>query len=389
VSLELIGLTKRFGDVTAVDGVDLAVCDGELLAVVGPSGCGKTTLIRMIAGLETPDRGRVIIRGKDATALAPERRNVSIVFQNFALFPQMSVEENVAYGLRWRAISRAERERRVDQMLKLVGLSELRHRRPHQLSAGQQQRAALARALAPQPETLLLDEPLSALDADLRERLRLEIRKIQKELGITTILVTHDQEEALGIADRVAVMNQGRLVQVGEPWEIYDAPQSPFVARFIGKGALVEAALAQGSNSFADLGALGKVPLAHVPEALRGGADALVLIRPEAVRLLDAVSSGLDGKVGSPAGPGASLPGWSGTPDEPAGLTFDARLEDVTFAGQSCTLHLDAGGLRLSALCPGRLTPALKSRIGQRLRFSIPFDALRWICHTSAPERLR
>ncbi|MFO7318927.1 MAG: ABC transporter ATP-binding protein [Clostridia bacterium] len=371
MSLQLIGLTKRFGDVTAVDGVHLAVDQGELLAVVGPSGCGKTTLIRMIAGLETPDEGRVLIRGRDATHLPPERRNVSIVFQNFALFPQMTVAENVAYGLRWRRLDRAERQRRVTEMLEMVGLSSLRHRRPHQLSAGQQQRAALARALAPQPETLLLDEPLSALDADLRERLRLEIRRIQKELGITTILVTHDQEEALGIADRVAVMNQGRLVQVGRPWEVYDAPATPFVARFIGKGTLVEA---KAGPAGAELKGLGPVPAGHVPPRFRSAGRALVLIRPEAVRLLE------DG------GPPRSFSNPSEapeTPERPAspapGLHFTAELEDVTFAGQAGMVHLRAGELRLIAFCPGHLTARLKPRAGSRLACFVPYDALRWV----------
>ena len=227
-----------------------------MLAIVGPSGCGKTTLIRVVAGLETPDAGRVIIRGKDATSEPPERRNVSLVFQNFALFPHMNVAENVAYGLRWRRLARDEKERRVSEVLEMVGLSELRHRRPHELSSGQQQRAALARALAPRPETLLLDEPLSALDADLRDRLRLEIRRLQRELGITTILVTHDQEEALGIADRVAIMNQGALVQVGQPWQVYDTPASAFVARFVGRGNVIEATLTGSSAQLEPLGAV-------------------------------------------------------------------------------------------------------------------------------------
>lgn len=392
MSLELAGLTKRFGDVTAVDGVDLRVAEGELLAIVGPSGCGKTTLIRMIAGLEAPDAGRVMIRGNDATLLPPERRNVTIVFQNFALFPQMSVAENVAYGLRWRRLARAERERRVDELLDLVGLSELRHRRPHQLSAGQQQRAALARALAPQPETLLLDEPLSALDADLRERLRLEIRRIQKELGITTILVTHDQEEALGIADRVAVMNRGRLAQVGEPWEIYDAPATPFVAQFIGKGVLIPATLtAEGAN----LGSLGRVPPSQVPESVREAGEALVLIRPEGIRLLDdatgvagyGAGSGFGG-FGSDYGSGFSGAACEDIPHR-HGLRFAATLTDVTFTGQSCTLHLQARDHQLAALAPGMFTPRLKRRIGSALELFIPYDALRWIPQASAPERLR
>lgn len=353
MSLEVVGLTKRFGEVTALDSVDLEVDQGELLAVVGPSGCGKTTLIRLIAGLETPDAGRIMIRGKDATSTPPERRNVSLVFQNFALFPHMSVAENVAYGLRWRKLSRAEKEKRVSEVLEMVGLSELQSRRPHQLSAGQQQRAALARALAPQPETLLLDEPLSALDADLRDRLRLEIRRLQKELGITTILVTHDQEEALGIADRVAVMNEGTLVQVGQAWEVYDAPTTAFVARFIGKGNVIEAAL---TDSAALLGPLGDVQREWMPSDVTQAGDALVLIRPEAMQVMQ-----------------------EGDDPTADGLTFEATLVDVTFTGQSCTLHVQAADQPLIASAPGVDTPLYRQMVGRALKFFVPFTALRWV----------
>lgn len=383
MSLEIIGLTKRFGDVTALDAVSLKVDEGELLAVVGPSGCGKTTLIRVIAGLETPDAGRVVIRGKDATSAPTEKRNVSLVFQNFALFPHMSVEENVAYGLRWKRLSRAEKEERVREALEMVGLSELRRRKPHQLSAGQQQRTALARALAPRPETLLLDEPLSALDADLRDRLRLEIRRIQKELGITTILVTHDQEEALGIADRVAVMNQGALVQVGPAWEVYDAPASAFVARFIGKGNLIEA---QITESAAEIGPLGSVPLSRIPPAFRQSGKALVLIRPEALRVLgggpdepyvhDVTGAPQEPKQGTTTH--AQVAPFA--PDAfPDGLTFRAELTDVTFTGQTCTLHLQAADRPLIASAPGVETPRYRQRVGRSLTLYLPYASLRWV----------
>jgi len=361
MSVQVIGVTKRFGAVTAVDNVHLTVSRGELLAIVGPSGCGKTTLIRIIAGLERPDAGRVVLAGRDATHLPPERRNVSIVFQNFALFPHMTVEENVAYGLKWRGVARDERRRRVDEALALVGLEALRRRRPAQLSAGQQQRVALARALAPRPEILLLDEPLSALDADLRERLRLEIRRIQREMGITTLLVTHDQEEALSIADRIAVMNEGALVQVDEAWRIYDAPATRFVARFIGKGNLLEASVGPEG---ADLGPFGHVPADHLPAAVAAramaasAAKAWVLIRPESVRVR------VDSEV---------------TPPAASALALDATLEDVTFAGASCTLHLRAGGRPLLATAPGHQAPHLRQRLGRPCRLWVPYDALRWV----------
>ena len=350
MGVEVAGITKRFGALVAVDGVDLVIARGELLAVVGPSGCGKTTLIRIIAGLERPDAGEVRIGGRTATHLPPERRNVSIVFQNFALFPHMSVADNVAYGLKMRSFPRSERERRVNEALELVDLAGLGRRRPHELSAGQQQRVALARALAPRPHTLLLDEPLSALDASLRERLRLEIRRIQRELGITTILVTHDQEEALSIADRVAVMERGALVQVGEPWEVYDSPASPFVAGFIGKGSFVEAEV---GGDGADLGPLGRVPKERLPGHIEPG-PALAFVRPEFVRV-------------EPADSGSQ-----------AALEFTATLLEVSFSGHICSLHLRAGGRPILATAPGHESPRFRAAVGNSLRLRVPLDALRW-----------
>lgn len=279
--LSVVGLQKRFGAVVAVDRVSLDVGEGELLAVVGPSGCGKTTLLRMVAGLERPDAGRVFIQGQDVSDLPPERRDVGFVFQQFALFPNMSVAANVEYGLKRKRVPRAERRRRVEEMLELVGLAALAGRRPDQLSAGQQQRVALARALAPRPKTLLLDEPLSALDAAIRTRLRDDLRAMQRRLGITTVLVTHDQEEALAIADRVAVMNDGRVEQAGTPWELYDRPRTAFVAAFIGRANLLTGRI---DGDVVDLGPLGRVPKVSLPGAGET-ADGPVrfLVRPEAV----------------------------------------------------------------------------------------------------------
>jgi ABC-type Fe3+/spermidine/putrescine transport system ATPase subunit len=233
--LDVHGLTKRFGSVIAVESFSLAVPEGEILALLGPSGCGKTTVLRIVAGLERPDAGRVFLAGRDATDWPPEKRGVGLVFQNYALFPHLSAGANVAYGLRFR---RGDRKRRVRELLELVGLSGYERRNPHQLSAGQQQRVALARALAPEPRVLLLDEPLSALDAALRKDLRAELRALLGKLGMTALYVTHDQEEALALADRVAVMREGRLEQVAPPEELYAKPRTPFVASFLGRANL-------------------------------------------------------------------------------------------------------------------------------------------------------
>ncbi len=233
--LEVRRLTKRFGHVVAVEDFTLAVPEGEVLALLGPSGCGKTTVLRIVAGLERPDAGRVILAGRDATDWPPEKRGVGLVFQSYALFPHLSVGANVAYGLRFR---RGDRKGRVRELLALVGLARYERRKPHQLSAGQQQRVALARALAPEPRVLLLDEPLSALDAALRKDLRAELRALLGKLGMTALYVTHDQEEALALADRVAVMREGRLEQVAPPEELYSRPKTPFVASFLGRANL-------------------------------------------------------------------------------------------------------------------------------------------------------
>ncbi|QJR14377.1 putative 2-aminoethylphosphonate ABC transporter ATP-binding protein [Usitatibacter palustris] len=239
--LELRDIRKEFGSFTALKGVSLAVHPGELVCFLGPSGCGKTTLLRIIAGLEVQTSGTVIQAGKDISRLPPMKRDYGIVFQSYALFPNLSIAENVAYGLVNRGMARAQRDARVNELLALVGLPDSGAKFPAQLSGGQQQRIAIARAIATSPGLLLLDEPLSALDARVRVRLRGEIRSLQQRLGITTILVTHDQEEALSMADRIVVMNQGVIDQIGSPTEVYRNPQTPFVADFVGKTNLLPA----------------------------------------------------------------------------------------------------------------------------------------------------
>src|SRR5918997_5500365 len=233
--VELRGLTKRFDDVVAVDAIDLHVDAGEFLSLLGPSGCGKTTTLRLIAGFERPDEGAVLIGGEDVVRLPPYRREVNTVFQSYALFPHLRVIDNVAYGLKQRGFSKEERRDRARAMLELVRLPEVETRKPRQLSGGQQQRVALARALVMEPKVLLLDEPLGALDLKVRKQLQIELKRIQERVGITFVYVTHDQEEALAMSDRVAVMNEGRIEQIGTPREIYDAPATQFVADFIGE----------------------------------------------------------------------------------------------------------------------------------------------------------
>ncbi|MDB5512882.1 MAG: polyamine transporter ATP-binding protein [Enterovirga sp.] len=237
--ISLDRVTKRFGRALAVDDLSLSIRDGEFLCLLGPSGCGKSTLLRLLAGFETPDAGRILLEGRDITREPPHRRPLNIMFQSYALFPHLSVAANVGYGLRWLPLTRAERRDRVAEMLRLVQLEELAERRPDRISGGQRQRVALARALARQPRLLLLDEPLTALDRRLREETRTELKALQAKLGTTFVTVTHDQEEAMGMADRIAVMERGRLVQAGSPREVYEVPANRFVASFLGEVNLI------------------------------------------------------------------------------------------------------------------------------------------------------
>jgi len=270
--LELKGIAKRFGEHEVLKGIDLQVFPGEILALLGPSGCGKTTLLRVVAGLENPDRGQVLLEGQEITALPPERRGIGFVFQDYALFPHLTALGNVAFGLKGK--DRLERARKA---LERVGMTLFQHRKPGELSGGQQQRIALARALAPGPRLVLLDEPFSSLDASLRAATREEVRRILKETGTTALLVTHDQEEALSFADRLGVMRGGRLEQVGTPEEVYLRPRTPFVAQFLGRTNLLPG---EGRGRQAET-CLGPVPLA---EAAQG--PLLLSLRPEALRLL-------------------------------------------------------------------------------------------------------
>jgi spermidine/putrescine transport system ATP-binding protein len=234
VAITLEGVGKRFGKVEAVRGVTLDIAEGEFFSLLGPSGCGKTTTLRMIGGFEQPDEGRILLRGVDVTATPPNRRNVNMVFQHYALFPHMSIADNVVFGMRLKKVGKSEQQERVREMLRIVQLEGLDKRKPAQLSGGQQQRVALARALVNRPAALLLDEPLGALDVKLRKSMQLELKRIQSELGTTFVYVTHDQEEALAMSDRIGVMNDGIVEQVGSPQEVYEHPATAFCADFIG-----------------------------------------------------------------------------------------------------------------------------------------------------------
>ena len=282
--LEIRGVKKSFGATNVVRNFDLAIERGEFVSFLGPSGCGKTTTLRMVAGFETPSAGEIHINGRDVTHLRPNQRNVGMVFQSYALFPNMTVAENVGFGLKVSKTPVEERKSRIDEMLRLIKLPELRARFPSQLSGGQQQRVALARALAIKPQVLLLDEPLSALDAKIRIALREEIRSVQRRLGITTVYVTHDQEEALSISDRIVVMNEGRIEQIGSPFEIYNYPRTRFVASFVGTLNIFEGRVVDAAARALEIDGQNVVTSAPLDHGTSGQPLTLAL-RPEAVSL--------------------------------------------------------------------------------------------------------
>jgi putative spermidine/putrescine transport system ATP-binding protein len=305
VRVQLEDLRRSFGDVHALDGMDLDIAPSELVVLLGPSGCGKTTALRVLAGLEDADAGRIVVGGKDISAVSTNKRDMGMVFQAYSLFPHMTAAQNVAFGLRLRGMGSRERNARAREYLDLVGIGAQANRYAHQMSGGQQQRVALARALAIHPKVLLLDEPLSALDAKVRVQLRDEIRRIQLEVGITTLFVTHDQEEALAVADRVGVMHDGRIEQIDTPEVMYSRPTTPFVAEFIGLSNRLPG-VASGEQA-----SVLSQPVPLLPGSPSAGA-VTVLVRPEGVRLTavdDAGMTGGDVLYGSrtPAGPMATV----------------------------------------------------------------------------------
>jgi spermidine/putrescine transport system ATP-binding protein len=356
--VRLVGLVKRFEDVTAVDGIDLEVRGGELFSLLGPSGCGKTTTLRLVAGFEQPTAGAILLDGVDMARTPPHRRKVNTVFQSYALFPFMNVHDNVAFGLRFQDVPRAEARRRVGQALELVQLQGLGRRRPAQLSGGQQQRVALARALVLEPSVLLLDEPLGALDAKLRKALQVELKALQEAVGITFLYVTHDQEEALTLSDRLAVMAGGRIEQVGTPAELYERPASTYVAGFLGLANLLAATAAGRASDGRCRLRLGEFDLHAAGGDTAASGEVRVVIRPERVRLEPYGSAGEN-----------RLPGM---------------VERLVYQGSSTQLVVRlAHGEALQALVQNQGAP-LPWRQGTAVAAHLPADALRVLPDASA-----
>ena len=348
-AVTLSGVSKRFESVTAVDDVSLEVSSGEFFSLLGPSGCGKTTSLRMIAGFERPDAGRILIGDVDITETPPHRRPVNTVFQSYALFPHLSVEQNVAFGLRFTSVSKVESRGRVREVLELVRLTGLEQRRPHQLSGGQQQRVALARALVLSPSVLLLDEPLGALDAKLRRELQIELKSLQREIGITFLYVTHDQEEALTMSDRLAVMSRGKVEQLGTPRDVYEQPETTFVADFLGVSNLMRARVVDPGH--VDVG--GVVLAATSREAAASGV-VRVTIRPERVRIEPPATPGANRApatierfvyLGSTTQVFVVLPGG----DRVQALVANSGDVEEYDVGAAVTAHLPADALRILA----------------------------------------
>src|ERR671933_2485237 len=292
-AIGLVGVSKRFGGVNAVDDVSLEIAEGEFFSLLGPSGCGKTTTLRMVAGFELPDSGRIVMQGKDVTEIRANRRPVNMVFQQYALFPHMSVYDNVAFGLKVKRVPRGQHAGRIKEILRVVELEGIERRRPRQPSGAQQQRVALARALVNSPAALLLDEPLGALDVKLRKQMQLQLKAIQHDIGTTFVYVTHDQEEALAMSDRIAVMNGGRVEQVGSPREVYERPETPFVADFIGSLNALELEVDELVGGYA-VTRLGKEQRIVVPAAsgMKAGDIVRIAVRPERVRIGPALEDG-------------------------------------------------------------------------------------------------
>jgi spermidine/putrescine transport system ATP-binding protein len=338
IDVRLVDVTKAFGDVAAVDHVSLDVYDGEFFSLLGPSGCGKTTTLRMIGGFEEPTSGLIELQGQDVTWLPPYKRNVNTVFQNYALFPHLTIYENVAFGLRRQKVKSAEIKKRVAEMLELVQLRGFDNRKPGQISGGQAQRVALARALINRPAVLLLDEPLGALDLKLRKQMQIELKRIQSEVGITFIYVTHDQEEAMTMSNRIAVMNRGRYEQLGSPEELYERPQTRFVAGFLGASNLIPGTVIDRSSNWAVVRTDQGSNL-RVARSLVDGQERIEIgVRPEKIRLSD-VAADPDADAASTGTPGA-VSSNGATPNE---LTGSVRSTAYTGVSTQYQVVLDDG----------------------------------------------
>lgn len=347
--LHLDGLSKTYGEFSAVDGLTLDVARGEFVSLLGPSGCGKTTTLQMIAGFVPPSGGRIVLDGRDITTLAPEKRGMGVVFQSYALFPHMTAADNIGFGLEMRKMPRAARQQRIRETLALVRLEGLERRYPRELSGGQRQRVAIARALAIQPQVLLLDEPMSNLDAKLREEMHLELRSIQRRLGITTILVTHDQVEAMTMSDRIAVMHGGRIVQIAAPFEAYERPLSPFASNFLGRTNVIAGKVLE-RRAQCCLVRIGEHTV-HVPHEDRAvGESVHVFVRPEKLRLAPGLASG-----GAANHDNSDDPGSDGSQSAVPG-----RVRTRLFLGNHWMLEVDSelGLFRVSQPNVGAPPPA-------------------------------
>jgi spermidine/putrescine transport system ATP-binding protein len=349
VAIALDGVRKSFGGATAVEELTLEIGEGEFFSLLGPSGCGKTTTLRMIAGFVTPDAGRVVLQGTDVTNVPANRRPVNMVFQHYALFPHMSIYDNIAFGLKMKGVPRAEHRARIDELLRVVSLEGYEKRRPRQLSGGQQQRVALARALVNRPAALLLDEPLGALDVKLRKQMQLELKRIQNELGTTFVYVTHDQDEALAMSDRIAVMNGGRVEQLGSPRDVYERPQTAFVADFIGSLNTLDVTIDEvvggyGVSRIAD----GRI-VAAVDEQ-RAGETVRVGVRPEHVHI-----------------------GAAGSKPDGDGSRLDGTIAELVYLGMYTQFHVET---RVGTIVSHRLAgePAVRLEAGAPVVLSWPAD---------------
>ncbi|GAB6908553.1 Fe(3+) ions import ATP-binding protein FbpC 2 [Desulfosarcina cetonica] len=344
--LQVQNVSKVFGQFTALQGISFSAARGEFISILGPSGCGKTTLLRVIAGLERQTRGTVFIEGRDVSAFPVSRRKVGIVFQSYALFPNLTARENIAYGLKRQGKPRSAVNAHVDELLDLVGLGGMGRKHPAQLSGGQQQRVALARAIAVAPDLLLLDEPLSALDAKVRQKLRGEIRQLQQRLGITTIMVTHDQEEALTMADRILVIEQGRLAQDGTPHEIYDKPASPFVANFIGTMNFIEGATKIDNGLYGIGNTRLRISGENGSSRLPAGCRVTLAIRPEDILL-----------QGDPAAPNRLNARVAGMEYRGSLFRIDLCLPNATHGAGTLTAEVPTHAVRHLAITPDTNLP--------------------------------
>lgn len=341
-AVELVEVSRSFGSVRAVDDVSFAIAAGEFFSMLGPSGSGKTTCLRLIAGFERPDRGRVVLLGQDATSLPPFQRDVNTVFQDYALFPHMTVAENVAYGPKVRGVARTERSRRAAELLELVGLGGYGDRKPGELSGGQRQRVALARALVNEPKVLLLDEPLGALDLKLREQMQAELKALKRRLGITFIYVTHDQGEALSMSDRVAVFNQGRVEQIDTPAQLYQRPRTAFVADFVGGANVVRGALAQRL----------------------GGTDGPFALRPERLRIST--------KTPGPQDP----PSTQSQEGREAEVRIAGKVVEVSYHGATSRYSVLVQGQCLAVSAPNAESGAAPANLDEEVEIIVPRAAL-------------